>query len=430
MTRLFISLYLGLLTTLFAFVFVAHLINTYLIIDIDNILYAENFSAELALLEELEGKVPQKQLDEFIQMIGDRNQVVIKEIELNQVPVNVQKQLVDKTVWFDDEEYNYFRIFSPIRYFQIVDDEQSELLEIAAEIELVILLTLLSSVALCCFIWFFRLHRKLRLIENTLESLASGNLAARVPTTSSTKVGTLNIRLNQMAEQVQHLLESHKRLSHTVAHEFRSPLFRMQMQLDLLEDASDSEKALYIKGLDEDIFSLQDLVDELLDYAKMERAELKLNPEPVDIQNLVESLTEKLSLECSNDIDFVNRLDKELLIEVDRKLLERCLINLLRNAYKYGDSKIRCTIELTNQHVVVDIEDNGPGIAKDEREHIFKPFYRLKGNGQVTGYGLGLAIVKEIIRLHGGAIDVDESNLGGALFRVQLPVKNMNLQSE
>lgn len=427
MTRLFVSLYLGLLTTLLAFIFVAHLINTYLIVDIDNILYAENFSAEVALLEELEGKVSQKKLDEFIQMIGDRNQVVIKEIELEQVPANVQKQLVDKAVWFDDEEYNYFRTFSPNRYFQIVEDEHNELLEIAAEIDLVVLLTLVSSVALCCFIWFFGLHRKLKLIENTLESLASGNLAARVPTKSSAKVGTLNIRLNQMAEQVQHLLDSHKRLSHTVAHEFRSPLFRMQMQLDLLEDASDSDKALYIKGLDEDIFSLQDLVDELLDYAKMERAELKLSPEIVDIQNLVGSLTEKLSIECSSEIDFVNRLDEALFIEVDRKLLERCLVNLLRNADKYGDSRIRCTIAVASQHIVVDIEDNGPGIAKEEREHIFKPFYRLKGNDQITGYGLGLAIVKEIIRLHGGAIHVDESSLGGALFRVKLPVKNMHL---
>ncbi|WP_085298757.1 ATP-binding protein [Cognaticolwellia mytili] len=423
MTRLFTSLYLGLLATLYIFMIVAHLINTYLYVDIENIIKAENFAAEITLLEELDNHIALQRRQKLIDVIAEKNQIIISLVSLDSIPSHIQKALESQPAWFDDEEYDYFKAFSPTQYYQIEEDETHHLLAIDETVGDAIFIALICFIASGCFIWLFGLHRKLKRLESTLVDISQGNLSARASTQKRFQIGQLNTCLNTMAEQMEGILGSHKQLTHVIAHEFRSPLFRMQMILEMLITAKKDNVMVHVKGLEDEIFCLEDLVEELLSYAKMERAELKLQLEQVNLADFLQNLQEKFSIECKASLQWHNHLDDESNILLDKSLTERAITNLVKNADKYGESEIYVCIDQIDGSMVVCVEDNGMGIPVSQQATIFEPFHQVSDASQSIGFGLGLAIVKEIAQLHGGTITVADSEYGGAKFILTLPVK-------
>jgi two-component system sensor histidine kinase RstB len=427
MTRLFISLYLGLLATLFVFMVVAHYINTYLYVDIENIIRAENFTAEIMLLEELDAHITPQRRQEIINLIAEKNQVIIHSAQFENIPSHIQKALQQQQAWFDDEEYDYFKAFSPAQYYQIEEDEVHHLLEVDEAVGDAIFIALICFVASGCFIWLFGLHRKLKRVESTLVDISQGNLSARAPTKKRFQVGRLNTCLNEMADQMVNILDSHKQLTHVIAHEFRSPLFRMQMLLEMLVTVKNENSSTHIKALEDEIFSLEDLVDELLSYAKMERAELNLQLEEVNIATFSQNLQEKLLVECKENLQWNNHIDDESSVLLDKLLTERAITNLVKNADKYGESEVYVCIDKIDDSIVVYVEDNGKGIPAQQQANIFEPFQQINDVNQKIGFGLGLAIVKEIAQLHGGSVVVSDSKYGGAKFNLTLPIKHYNV---
>lgn len=424
MTRLFISLYLGLLATLYIFMTVAHLINTYLYVDIENIIKAENFAAEITLLQELDSHVTLQRRQKLIDVIADKNQIIISPVSLDSIPNHIQTALENQLTWFDDEEYDYFKAFSPTQYYQIEENEAHQLLKIDETVGNAIFIALICFVASGCFIWLFGLHRKLKRLESTLVDISQGNLSARASTLKRFQVGRLNVSLNTMAEQMESLLGSHKQLTHVIAHEFRSPLFRMQMILEMLVTAKRDNMMIHVQGLEDEIFCLEDLVEELLSYAKMERAELKLQLEQVNIAGFSQNLQEKLLIECKANLHWHNHLDDESSTLLDKSLTERAITNLVKNADKYGESEIYVCIDKIDDSMIICIEDDGNGISTSQQANIFEPFHQVNDANQSVGFGLGLAIVKEIAQLHGGKITVADSEYGGAKFVLILPLKH------
>jgi two-component system sensor histidine kinase RstB len=424
MTRLFTSLYLGLLATLFIFVVVAHYINTYLYVDIENIIRAENFTAEIKLLEELDSHIAPQRRQELIDIIAEKNQSVIQSVQLESIPKHIQRALLQQQAWFDDEEYDYFQAFSPTQYYQIEEDDTHHLLEVDEAVGDAIFIAFICFVAFGCFIWLFGLHRKLQRIESTLVDISQGNLLARAPTKKRFQVGRLNTCLNEMAVQMTNILSSHKQLTQVIAHEFRSPLFRMQMILEMLVTAKNENNSVHIKALEDEIFCLDDLVEELLSYAKMERAELKLQLEEVSIDGFLQALCEKLSLECKTHLKFTNTIDPMFASLIDKSLTERCITNLVKNADKYGKSETYLSVNKTENSIIICVEDNGKGISAEQQVDIFEPFHQLTNTRNSLGFGLGLAIVKEIAQLHYGQVLVSDSIHGGAKFTLALPIKH------
>lgn len=423
MTRLFTSLYLGLLATLFVFMLVAHYINTYLYVDIENIIRAENFTAEIKLLEELDTHISLQRRQEFIDIIAEKNQSVIHSVQLNSIPVHIQQALQHQQTWFDDEEYNYFKAFSPTQYYQIAEDEVHHLLAVDEAVGDAIFIALICFMAFGCFIWLFALHRKLKRIESTLVAISQGDLSARAPTKKGLRVGKLNTCLNEMAVQMNNILSSHKQLTHVIAHEFRSPLFRMQMLLEMLVTAKNENNSVHIKALEDEIFCLDDLVDELLSYAKMERAELKLKLEVVNIGGFLQALFEKLSSECKTSLKFINKIDANFISLLDKALIERCITNLVKNADKYGKSEIYLSVNDVENSIIISVEDNGKGVPAEQQVDIFEPFHQISNTKNSLGFGLGLAIVKEITKLHSGQVTISDSDYGGAKFTLTLPIR-------
>ncbi|MCG7546287.1 ATP-binding protein [Pseudoalteromonas sp. MM17-2] len=420
MTRLFFSLFFGLLFTLYGFITLAHLINTYLIIDVDNIIEANNISAEVTLLEALDPHISEAERKSFINMIAERNQLIIEPIAKVAVPPQILHQLQQFNVWVDDEEFDYFTAFDQHNYYRISTNNDHELIKISDKIEGYILAILVMSIALCCFIWFFVLHHKLSSIEKTLTEISEGNLAARASTKKSMKVGRLNVCVNIMADRIEQLLSSHKRLTCTIAHELRSPLFRMQMHLELLTLNQKIANNEHTEGLEQEIFCLQDMVDELLSYAQMERAELKPSLERIALDVLLQNLCNKFANECKATIYFSSTVTA-CCMDIDVTLITRAVSNLITNAEKYGNSKIIVSLIEQKDGVLINIEDDGQGIKEHEKHQIFEPFHRTNKTNNKTGFGLGLSIVKEIAQLHKGDIRISDSDYTGAKFSLYLP---------
>lgn len=423
MTRLFITLYMGLISTIVLFFIITHIINTYLIIDIVNVLEAENLTAEVELLEKLDQHISMEQRQLELDKIADRNQIIIHEVDISEVPQPILKELTTNKVFIDDNEFDYFRAFQPEVYYRFIENDEHELSIIDWQIEMVVLATLFGSLAISSFLWLYTLHRKLKRLEKTTKSLSDGDLSARAPTQNRLTVGMLNHSINNMADRIQLLLNSHQQLTFAIAHEIRSPLFRMHVQLELLEAQVNSPGQKHLEGLTEDVFHLEKLVHELLSYAKMERAEIQLTKNPLDLDEFFNKIKTHFIHEQSKQIEFINKLTNQQQANIDAKYLERAIENLIVNAVKYGNSQVIVSMTLQNSQLVFSVEDDGPGIPKENKKDIFTPFYRLDSHKkhQMSGFGLGLSISKEIAELHGGKICIESSSLGGALFILTLP---------
>ena len=421
MKRLFLSLYLGLAASLVFFFYVAHWLNTNLIVDIENIIRAEQFTAEVELLERLEPTLSDDERQQALNQIAMRNQVIIEMVDKSAVPADILAKLEQQQVWCDDEEYDYFSAFSPVRYYRMAEDDDNELLDIDSLVGMAIYIALFVLIAGGSGAWLYLLQRKLRHLEQAAVRLSEGDFSARAPATRRLQVGSLNDSFNHMADRIEHLLASHRQLTQNVAHELRTPLFRMQIQAEMLAAASEQQRPSYLAGIEEDIFHLQELIDELMQYAKTERTGLSLNYGELVLAPLVAELTDKLTLEHSEPVE-IQLPEEDIHFRADKALLIRALGNLLRNAIKYGKGRIRLTANASQSELAILVEDDGTGVDAADAEQIFEPFYRAGSHrGKIAGYGLGLAISREIIRLHGGELKLVDGSLGGAAFRVTLP---------
>lgn len=423
MTRLFITLYSSLLLSFLVFILIADQINTHMIMDIENHLESEHLSAEIQLLEKLSPHLSAEEFSQELATIADKNQLIITPLPKQDVPIRVQQQLEKTYVWRDDDEYDYFRLFTPYEYFRTEENEEHPLLEIEEQVDVIIFGCLLLTIAITIILWFSGLHRKMRILERAVIRFSDGQLETRVTEKPGMAIGKLNQSFNQMAAQVQDLLNSHRQLTHYIAHELRTPLFKMQIQLELLESCVSDSGWKHINGLEEDIEALQSMVEELLRYAQMERAELKLKPSEFAVVPFCQKVLFNTPYKEGLIMSFNPPANPDLKITADRDLLTRALGNLLSNGVKYGHGEVTLSVITDHEGLHFEVADNGPGIGIEFQKNIFNAFQRLKDkqHNPLGGFGLGLAICQNIVHLHQGQVDVTNRPEGGARFTIHLP---------
>ncbi|MGB0749128.1 MAG: sensor histidine kinase [Magnetospiraceae bacterium] len=219
------------------------------------------------------------------------------------------------------------------------------------------------------------------------------------------------IAFMRMKDRIQRYVGERTRMLAGVSHDLRTPLTRMKLQVAMLRDTEATEE------LTEDIQDMERMLNGYLTFARGEGLE---EPVVVDLCALTLSVIEAVR-RSGAQISF--DAPDELLVALKPDALKRCLNNLIENAVRYG-SVVFVTIWEGSTVVEILIDDNGPGIAKDDRENVFRPFHRLEEsrNPDTGGVGLGLSIARDIARSHGGDISIDESPSGGARFRVGLPL--------
>jgi len=259
--------------------------------------------------------------------------------------------------------------------------------------------------------------------------VAEGDLAVRLPSDAPhSEVATLSAAFNEMVEQLVRRLDRDARFASDVSHELRSPLTTLAMSAEVLrlhesELHPDAREALSL--LTTDVATFQSLVEDLLDIAKADAGTDTLVQEVLPLNELVTqcilSATRRHQLPVT---DLRSELTNEIYVSVDRRRFERVITNLLENAYCYGGDQVTVTLLPSIDGVAVNIDDNGAGIAPDERERVFERFYRggeASRRGDAHGTGLGLALVAEHVKRFAGRVNVTESPLGGCRVTVWLP---------
>ena len=259
-------------------------------------------------------------------------------------------------------------------------------------------------------------------IRQTAEQLGLGNLKARTENVKGWLFKPLANVLNNMGTHIEHLVSTNQTISHAMAHELRTPLARMRFALGMLEESNDKqEKLLLQKGMSDDINELETLISASLNYFKMQQNSIDLNLTQISLKQWGEKVCQSLELFKPKGFELVCNSEDVLAI-IDTSLAETIVKNLLLNAFKYATHKALLNIKKQKNGVVIEIDDDGPGIPFEAREKIFMPFARLDTSRTLStgGYGLGLAYVKLMAEFHDGNAFVVTSPLGGARFVVSL----------
>lgn len=294
-------------------------------------------------------------------------------------------------------------------------------------LNLIISITLISMflISLGVYALIFPLERKLQLIQSGITKVREGKLNTKVKVVGEDEIAHLAATFNSMTEHIRRLIESQRELTRAVSHELRTPVARIRFAVDMLADTDDYEDRMSQRDyIDQDIESLNGLIDEILTYAKLEEGSPKMDWENVDLQELVSQIARETNALGKPVTIKVGKVQKGVFAQADRRYLHRVLQNLAGNATRYAESTIIISAGLEKNEAFISVEDDGQGIPEKDREKVFIPFARLDDSRTRAsgGYGLGLSIVSRIAFWFNGRMSVDESpTLGGARFIMKWP---------
>jgi signal transduction histidine kinase len=296
-----------------------------------------------------------------------------------------------------------------------------------------IIILVISAFLGLLLIWI--ITKKLNAIIGGIRQFQSGNFNARIPVKNRDELDNIGYVFNEMATTLSNNIlelkatdEFRKELISNVSHDLRTPIASIQGYAETLimkKDHIDSdEQTKYLEIIYSSCDRLRKLVSELFDLSKLQTNQVKLNPEPFSISELISDIANKYRIISQKKGISINAfIPKDLpMVEADILLIDRVLQNIIDNALKFCKEGDFINIEIrqeTNEKIEVSIADSGEGISPDELPHIFDRYTKAKDYGD--GTGLGLAIVKEIIELHKSDIKVFSQPGNGTSFSFHLP---------
>ena len=292
-----------------------------------------------------------------------------------------------------------------------------------------ILLALLGGVVT----YFISGHalRPIREFSDKIEEVQAQNLSdSRIEENNVKELNQLGISYNKMLERLSEAFEIQRQFSANAAHELRTPLALMQVQLDLYNSAShpgnDADTLQTIKMVTEQNDKLNRMVKTLLDMSELQTVG---RDDKIILDAIVEEVLADLEpLAVEKNIKLIGKCEDATMIGSDI-LIYRLVYNLVENAIKYNHplGQVTVTAYQRNKHVYLSVEDTGSGIPKELRERVFEPFFRVdkSRSRELGGVGLGLAFVREIVRVHDGSICIKSGKTGGTIFEVTFAQHSM-----
>ena len=277
-----------------------------------------------------------------------------------------------------------------------------------------VLFAMALVVAIGCYPLARSITRRLEMLRDGVDRFGQGDLSARVCVYGRDEVAEVGRSFNASAERIEALVTHQKRVLANASHELRSPLARLRMAVELLDDGSPERLAL-IEEAARDIDELDALVGDVLLAARLESGEAPRRQEAVDLAEILAEEAQKIGLPLELP---------PAPLRGDPAMLRRLVRNLLENARRHGGGAVEAWIEPAEGALRLVVADRGPGVPESERERIFEPFHRAAGHaeGKDGGAGLGLSLVREIAEAHGGAARVLPREGGGSRFEVVLRV--------
>lgn len=266
--------------------------------------------------------------------------------------------------------------------------------------------------------------RPIREFSDKIEEVQAQNLSdSRIEENNVKELNQLGISYNKMLERLSDAFEIQRQFTANAAHELRTPLALMQVQLDLYNSAShpgnDADTLQTIKMVTEQNDKLNRMVKTLLDMSELQTVG---RDDKIILDAIVEEVLADLEpLAVEKNIKLIGKCEDATMIGSDI-LIYRLVYNLVENAIKYNHplGQVTVTAYQRNKHVYLSVEDTGSGIPNELRERVFEPFFRVdKSRSQeLGGVGLGLALVHEIVRVHDGSICIKSGKTGGTIFEV------------
>ncbi len=274
---------------------------------------------------------------------------------------------------------------------------------------------------------------RLRKLEQATSRLSQGHLNARVGIHGSDDpVSRLGQAFNKMADHIQRLISVQREMVRAVSHELRTPVARIRFGVQIIEDTAGDDPFVMkqLTGMDSDIQELDELIDEILTYARLEEGGPLLDFELTNIQDLILQLVDEARPPGNVSVNYGGAVGSQHEAEVEYRYMHRAIQNLIGNACRYAKSQVVVTFSVGADTCRVDVADDGPGIPEEEWNRVFTPFARLDDSRTRSsgGYGLGLSIVRRITYWHGGRAMVSRDEvLGGAKFSLVWPKRHQEL---
>ena len=273
--------------------------------------------------------------------------------------------------------------------------------------------------------------RPIREFSDKIEEVQAQNLSdSRIEENNVKELNQLGISYNKMLERLSDAFEIQRQFTANAAHELRTPLALMQVQLDLYNSAShpgnDADTLQTIKMVTEQNDKLNRMVKTLLDMSELQSVG---RDDKIILDAIVEEVLADLEpLAVEKNIKLIGKCEDATMIGSDI-LIYRLVYNLVENAIKYNHplGQVTVTAYQRNKHVYLSVEDTGSGIPKELRERVFEPFFRVdkSRSRELGGVGLGLALVNEIVRVHDGSICIKSGKTGGTIFEVTFAQHSM-----
>ena len=245
-------------------------------------------------------------------------------------------------------------------------------------------------------------------LAKAAEKFGKGEFVKEFRSSGAKEIRQAAYEFDRMRKRITIHLNQRSEMLSGISHDLRTPLTRLKLQLAFLKQQNLAKK------MSDDIEEMERMLNEYLEFARYQKNE---ETELININYIIEEIAKKYGNEKIN-----LQLEKNAEINLRPNSIKRCLINLIDNALAYGQKAEIFTKKMMNDMVIL-IDDDGPGIPKNEYQNVLKPFYRIdKSRGQNrSGVGLGLSIANDIVRAHGGNISLEKSPLNGLRVKVSLP---------
>jgi len=291
------------------------------------------------------------------------------------------------------------------------------------------IIAMILTAGLVCYLLALYLTSPLKKLKSAVQSLAQGNMDARVsPQLGNRKdeLGDLGREFDQMAERISMLITSQKRLLADISHELRSPLARLSVALELARKNSPPPATPALNRIEQEAERLNELVGQLLALTRLESGAERVPAETVVLEELLQQVVDDANFEAKP-------LHKEVKVgELEKcrvtgspELLRSAIENVIRNAVRYTapGTSVEIALQWKLDTAELTVRDHGPGVPESELAHIFEPFYRVSESRDRAsgGAGLGLSIAERTVKLHGGCINARNVE-GGLLVTTRIPL--------
>ena len=271
------------------------------------------------------------------------------------------------------------------------------------------------------------LARPLRVLSAAARNLGGGKLSTRTNLRRSDELGDVALAFDEMAGRIESLVRGQRELLANVSHELRTPLARIRVALDLAAEGSAEEAAAQLSGIAGDLAELERLTSDILASARLElsSAQPPVRVERTSAREMVEDAAARFRAHYpAHPLRVENRCG-DAQVDVDRMMLRRALDNLLSNAGKHGGpGEVALLADAGDGRLTIEVRDRGAGIAPEDMEQLFTPFFRADRSRarQTGGLGLGLLLARRIVEAHRGTLEIESNPGDGTVARVRVPL--------